>query len=76
MKYYKVIDNDGLGTLDSTHKIPATKTDIARLLTDYYNSHKNCISSSRAAFLPSWGTPKLSDLLAVFNLELKEVNKQ
>lgn len=76
MKYYRVIDHDKLGTLASTHKIPASKTDISRMLTEYYNSHKNCLSSSRAALLPVWSEPKLSDLLVVFNLTLEEVIKQ
>lgn len=76
MKYYKVIDNDNLGTLSSTHTIPATKTDIARLLTSYYNNNKNCIASSRLALLPAWSEPKLSDLLIVFNLTLEEVKEE
>lgn len=72
MKVYKVLDGDNLGTLSWTATTPATKNEIARALTSYHNQYKDSLSTSRSAYLPTWGAPTLSDLLKVYNLTLVE----
>lgn len=73
MKTFKIIDNDGLGTLSWTEKYPTTLDDIAHAMHIHHQVFKNSISISRVGFLPTYGTPKLSHLLNAYNLTLKEV---
>ena len=71
MKYYKVIDNDGLGTFSWTHKHPMTKKEIRRTLIKFYHLDKDILSLSRVAYITTnGGSFKTEELLKVYNLEL------
>lgn len=73
MKHYKIIDNDQLGTLKSTHTTPLSKANIKRALKQLHTQMKSSLSTSRYAHLPSSGEPTLEQLLKAYNLEMVEI---
>ena len=74
-KLYKVIDQDGFGTLEWTHKFPATLDDISQAVHKHHQVYGKGMATNRLAYLPTWGAPKLTDLLSVYNLKLEEVKE-
>lgn len=74
-KLYKVIDNDGFNTLSWTHTYPATLDDISQAMHNHHKVYGKGLAVSRLAYLPSYGAPKLVDLLNVYNLKLEEVKE-